>query len=588
MKQTHRSAPLQSLLDGIGRGGLIAMMTAAVAVFVAGFLSNLPAVYLGNIVDLMVETGTTSDAWPIFLLIVAILLGRILLVVVQKFLVERTAVGLQRNVSMDNLFKVLTLRADALQNLRSGEAAVLLDKRVQGMVRMLKLVFLDAIPQLSVAVPAVILATLENLYAGGVILVVFVLNAVVTVLQIRSQKGIRIAVIEKGASLAGQIVELLSHLDFVRASDMTMHVRSRFDRATRIIKDTEFRHHKWMMCFGAFKSLIEDLGQAFVVAIGIIFVANDTMTPGTILTLALLYRSAAIPLQHLHRVVDEMHEAAIQINVAKTMIDAADDPGLDGAATPVFEAGTPVVHARDLTLSRTAPDGNTVTILDGIDLDIRVGEVIGIAGPSGVGKTSLLRVILGLLPDYVGKLEIFGTEVRDLAKGPLADVVSYGPQKPYVRKATVRANIVEGVVRKGDVEDAVLKNALVTARLELPLEKELTERGDNISPGQVQRLSLARVFAKTDARLVVLDEATSGLDGKTQAELMKELRTHARDRALVMVAHRLDTLVWADRIIVLDDGRIVQNGSYNELAAIPGVFADLLGDETQYTAIAAE
>ena len=80
-----------------------------------------------------------------------------------------------------------------------------------------------------------------------------------------------------------------------------------------------------------------------------------------------------------------MHEAAIQINVAKTMIDAADDPGLDGAATPVSEAGTPVVHARDLTLSRTAPDGNTVTILDGIDLDIRVGEVIGIAGPTGVG-----------------------------------------------------------------------------------------------------------------------------------------------------------------------------------------------------------
>ena len=69
---------------------------------------------------------------------------------------------------------------------------------------------------------------------------------------------------------------------------------------------------------------------------------------------------------------------------------------------------------------------------------------------------------------------------------------------------------------------------------------------------------------------------------------MDELRAHARDRALVMVAHRLNTLVWADRIIVIDDGRIVQNGSYNELAATPGVFADLLGDEAQYTAIAAE
>ena len=166
--------------------------------------------------------------------------------------------------------------------------------------------------------------------------------------------------------------------------------------------------------------------------------------------------------------------------------------------------------------------------------------------------------------------------------------MSYGPQKPYVRKATVRANIAESIVREGDVDNAVLEQALTTARLNLPLEKELTERGENLSPGQVQRLSLARVFAKKKARLVVLDEATSGLDGKTQAEIMDELRDHAQGRAMVMVAHRLDTLVWADRIIVLDKGRIVQSGHYDELAVIPGVFANLLGEEVSKQPIAAE
>lgn len=586
--KTNRGAPVHSLLTSLGRGGTIAMVTAAGAVIIAGFLANLPAVYLGDIVDMIVETGATSEVWPIFLLIVVFLLGRIVLTVIQKFLVERTAVGLQRDVSMGNLYKILTLRVDAIQSLRSGEVAVLLDKRVHGMVRWLKLIFLDAIPQLAIAIPAVILAFRESLLAGCVILVVLALSALITVLQIRSQKGIRIALIQKTASLAGQITELLAHLDFVRASGMAKHVQRRFDAETQAIKETEFRHHKWMMLFDAVKGLIEELGQALVVGIGIFLVVGDNMTPGTILTLAILYKSAAIPLQQLHRVVDEMHEAALQIDAASSVVDASDDPGLVGAIFPAFDSSASVVRARKLSLVRTALDGTEWPILDNIDLDIRAGEVIGIAGPSGGGKTTLLRVILGLLPDYAGKLELFGAEVRDLDKGAFADVVSYGPQKPYVRKASVRANIIEGVVRDGGLHDDIVEQALARASLELPLDKELTERGENISPGQVQRLSLARVFAKVDARLVVLDEATSGLDGKTQARLMDELRAHAQGRAMVMVAHRLDTLVWADRIIVLDKGRIVQSGNYEELAATPGVFANLLGEEVSAQPIAAE
>ena len=586
--KTNRGAPVHSLFTSLGRGGTIAMVTAAGAVIIAGFLANLPAVYLGDIVDMIVETGATSEVWPIFLLIIVFLFGRIVLTVIQKFLVERTAVGLQRDVSMGNLLKILTLRVDATQSLRSGEVAVLLDKRVHGMVRWLKLIFLDAIPQLAIAIPAVILAFRESLLAGSVILVVLALSALITVLQIRSQKGIRIALIQKTASLAGQINELLAHLDFVRASGMAKHVLSRFDIETQAIKETEFRHHKWMMSFDAIKGLIEELGQALVVGIGIYLVVGDNMTPGTILTLAVLYRSAAIPLQQLHRVVDEMHEAALQINAASLVVDASDDPGLVGAVFPALDSSASVVRANKLSLVRTALDGTEWPILDNIDLDIRAGEVIGIAGPSGGGKTTLLRVILGLLPDYTGKLELFGAEVRDLEKGAFADVVSYGPQKPYVRKASVRANLIEGVVRDGELDDDIVEQALARARLELPLDKELAERGENISPGQVQRLSLARVFAKANARLVVLDEATSGLDGKTQAILMDELRAHSQGRAMVMVAHRLDTLVWADRIIVLDKGRIVQSGTFQELAATPGVFANLLGEEVLAQPIAAE
>lgn len=580
--------PMRSVIEHLGRGGITAMAVAAVAVIVAGILANLPAVYLGNIVDMIVSSSPTASVWPLFALIVAVLFGRILLVVLQKFLVERTAVALQRDVSFGNVRKILAIRVDAIQTLRAGEVAARLDKRVHGMVRLIKLVFLDAIPQIAIAIPAVIFAFNASALAGSVLLSVLALSALVTAVQVRSQKGIRITLINKTAGMAGQISELVGHLDFVRASGMGKHVERRFDHETREIRDVEFRHHKWMMGFDAIKGLIEDVGQALVVGIGIALVVKGTMTPGTILTLAMLYKAASIPLQNLHRVVDELHESFLQVNAAAAVVDPPDDPSLTGDVDPAFSTGAPIVRARGLSLKRDSHDGEPLTILNGIDLEIHADEIVGIAGTSGGGKTTLLRAILGLLPDYEGQLEVFGAEVRDLCKERHADEISYGPQKPYVRQGTVRTNIIEGVTRNGEVSDEILLDALKSARLKVDLDKVLDERGDNISPGQVQRLSLARVFAKKNARFVVLDEATSGLDGSTQAELMEELRVHAKGRALVMVAHRLDTLRWADRIIVLDQGRIVQTGTYGELSSTSGPFAKLLGEEPSVQQIAAE
>jgi ATP-binding cassette subfamily B protein len=358
---------------------------------------------------------------------------------------------------------------------------------------------------------------------------------------------------------------------------MSSRVRARFASEAEEMRRVEFLHHKWMMGFDAVKGLIEDGGLAAVVAIGIYEVASGDMTPGTVLALAMLYKSAAIPLQNLHRIVDELHESVLQIDAAGDVMGADRDPSLAGSTRPEMSDRLPCISLRGLSLRRHDADGRERRTLDGVDLDISFGEVVGIAGPSGGGKTTLLRAILGLLPAYEGQLRILGAEVRDLSKADLADLVGYGPQRPYVRAGTVRDNIIEAVTREGEISDAEIQHALRRAQLDLEPDKWLSERGDNISPGQAQRLSLARIFAKQRARIVVLDEATSMLDGTTQAVVMQELRQHAAGRALLMVAHRLDTLKWADRILVLDQGRVAQCGTFDQLSKVPGTFAQLLG-----------
>lgn len=583
-----KSGIVASLTAQLGRAGIVSMIIATFAVIGAGSLANVPSVLLGDIVDKIVVEHALDAVWPVFGLIVACLVGRVFLVVIQKYLIERTAVGVQKRVFLGNVTKVLGVRVDALQHMRVGEVTSRLEKRTLGTIRFLKLVFLEAIPQLAIAVPALVLAFMQSRLAGAVMLIVLALSVVVTTWQILSQKGIRIALINKTTGLAGHVAELLSHLDYVRASGMSGRVEARFEGEAEEMRAVEFLHHKWMMGFDAVKGLIEDGGLAMIVGIGIYQVTTGDMTPGTILALAMLYKSAAIPLQNLHRIVDELYESALQINAAHGVLEAGDDASLAGDTIPVAEPGAPIVAAKDLRLSRTSPDGERKTVLDGVNFDIHAGEVIGIAGPSGGGKTTLLRAMLGLFPDYHGELRLFGAEVRDLSKNDFADWISYGPQKPYVRHGSLRANVVEGVVRQGDVANDVVASALRKSRLELDPAKTLTERGDNISPGQAQRLSLARVFAKDRAKLVILDEATSMLDGSTQAEIMQELRQHAAGRALVMVAHRLDTLRWADRILVLDQGKIVQSGTYDQLAMTTGVFATLLGEENSGGLLAAE
>lgn len=576
--------PVRCLL---GAKGGFAMAAATLAVIAAGALANFPAVVLGNIVDTIIA-GSADGVWSMFGLIVACLAGRILLTIVQKYLVERAAVAIQQSVVLDNVTNILSVHVDALQNVRVGETTARLDKRAQGTVRFLKLVFLEGIPQLAIAVPALLLAFGESSIAGGVMAAVLSASVIVTIAQIRSQRGIRIALIDKATGLAGKVAELLGHLDFVRAAGMGERVRKRFVIETEEIRTIEFKHHKWMMVFDGVKSFFEDAGLAIVVASGIWQVSEGEMTAGTILALAMLYRSAALPLQNLHRIVDELHESLLQLDAASHVVDIEHDTALKGTVIPAAHPDAPIVRAEHFSLSRNPVGGVAQPILYDLNFEVRAGEIIGIAGPSGGGKSTLLKAMLGLFGDYEGHLELFGSEVREIDKTRLADLVAYGPQKPYVPQGTVRSNINDGALRSGEHPDETLLASLRRAQFKMGLDKEISERGDNISPGQAQRLSLARVFSKEQSRLIVLDEATSMLDGWTQTKVMDELRAYVVGRALIMVAHRLDTLRWADRIIVLDGGRIVQCGSYSELAQTPGTFRMLLGTEAQPPAQAAE
>jgi len=218
-------------------------------------------------------------------------------------------------------------------------------------------------------------------------------------------------------------------------------------------------------------------------------------------------------------------------------------------------------------------------VLDGIDCTLATSKRVALIGPSGAGKSTVANLLLGFAVPGSGAIEINGVDRRTMSADDWLAQVAWLPQKPTLFHGTVGDNIRLGVP---DSSDEALERAAAQANADafiksLPdgYDTVVGDRGQGLSGGQIQRIALARAFLK-DAPLVVLDEASTSLDPETEALVTDSIERLARDRAMLIIAHRLDTVQRADEVLVLDAGQIVEQGSPEELRARGGRYAEMV------------
>jgi ATP-binding cassette subfamily C protein CydCD len=327
---------------------------------------------------------------------------------------------------------------------------------------------------------------------------------------------------------------------------------------------------------GVFQEAATGLGALAVAATGGWLVATGRLDGGILPLLTLIAISAFVPVWEIAQVARQLADT---LGAARRLhaVHAEPVPVVDGRGVGRPRPGAPALEMEDV---RFVYPGRTDPALDGVSFEVPAGHTVALVGLSGAGKTTVAALFLRFWDPASGVVRLDGHDARDYKLDELRARIALVAQDTYLFNDTLGNNVL---LAKPGATDAELATAVAKASLDefvasLPdgLDTLVGERGAQLSGGQRQRVAIARAFLK-DAPILILDEATSHLDALNEAAVRASLAVLARERTTLVIAHRLATVRDADRIVVLDAGRIVETGEHDSLLARGGLYARLVG-----------
>jgi ATP-binding cassette, subfamily B, bacterial len=573
---------LVSRADKLGFGAGVVIMALVAAIETKGI-----AVLTGSLFNRVMKLGGRPAAeWlpsvrNALLVIAGAYILKESLNLLRRWIVTRTTTRIERNMTVRLVGHLLKIDLGALARERIGTLHGRISRSVEGFVKFLRVGFSDFVPAVLTAAFALGIAIQQDLRVGLVMLCVVPVSILITLWQVRSQKGIRAALLHAKEGLDGTVVEQLGGLEYIRAANTYPLEVARVESAAESRSAREIKHSLAMGRFDWMKAINEGLFHVGIIGYAIYRAAQGEIEFGAVLTFSLLFMKTMQPLKEVHRILDEIYDSSIQVNILLHMLNQPLDQsyGTVTMRAPRLDGSIPLLECQDLVVDYTAPDGSPRRILNGLTLEIRQGQTIGIAGRSGSGKSTWLRCMLRLIHPASGEVLVGGVPIGVLSREDIGKTIGYVSQVPFVFSGTVAENISYGCGPAGleQIQEAARQAHMHDEILQMPkgYDSVLTERGGNLSGGQRQRIALARMFLKNPP-VLILDEGTSALDNISERRVRAAIDHARQTHTVIMVAHRLSTLNETDCIFVFDQGRVAEQGAYDDLVLQNGVFAELV------------
>jgi len=457
----------------------------------------------------------------------------------------------------------------------SGTLVSQTTKFMSGYVRLAEATVMQVIPLvLSFVFAAIILLPKAPLFVG----VLFVFSIVYMVTTAKGTKRVRELSSEDAEAQSkqtGQLSDALSNILTVKSFAATSKELARFREVTEATRQKTNAHvslhNSRQLYFSVLTSGMTSISVALAAAsvvlfhteIGVAFLVLDY----TSTIIARLWQFSSTTLRDVNRAFGEAHDMVRILDEKPAIADPLKPEQLRIKKGAISFNDVSFAHA----------DAGEV-LFRNFNLAIKSGEKVGLVGRSGAGKTTYTKLLLRFSDIDSGSITIDGQNITAITQDDLRSTIAYVPQEPLLFHRSIKENIGYGL--DGATNAQIIKAARKAhadefiAKLPRGYDTLVGERGVKLSGGQRQRIAIARAILK-DAPILVLDEATSALDSESEKLIQDSLAALMRNRTAIVIAHRLSTIQHMDRIVVLDEGRIVEEGSHRQLLAKKGVYAQL-------------
>lgn len=552
-----------------------------VLTLVGSLMAQVNAVVLDRAVDainalIQQPTFEWSSALRILTTISIILLGKevvgSLVTFFQRYYGERMRILVSRDLSLRVVEKMLSFRMSFFtsEGNETGKLQSRIDRGIMSLSNTVNNFFIEILPLFTSAILALALMFMANVYVGLVALCIVPIYFWVTYIQAKRMKGGRRGIFGGHQAVSQGILGIIESITVIKSFNREQTEADRQAGIQRTMTDLQLNTRKQSYMFNGLKSFLEQIGTVLIIILTAYLVLIDYpgMTIGKIMYHVMLFANVSAPIRQLHRIYDDMNDALIYAEGFFGILHAEDEVEDTGTHHPDVVRGDFELEGVDFTYS------NGTQALHNVSMHIESGKITALVGLSGAGKSTIVSLLDKFYHPRKGSIRLDGVELRDWDTHWLRDNVGLVLQKNHIFDGSIEDNIKYGCpnATHDDVVEAAKKAYIYDQVMQLP--HGFDTHALQLSGGQQQRIAIARMFIKNPP-IIFLDEPTASLDAIATEQIKSSIDAIKAGRTVIIISHNIGQIIDADKIYVLQEGRVVQGGTPDEVYKQGGIYKDI-------------